>query len=205
MKTPQQIEEEIAQEILERGTIAFMNSDGTPTDEEREALAMSEARAYADDADPSAREVTVDDFLTGWRTADRMRPVPAPTDHVKEAIYDGAEFVCVTYPRNSYGAQVAWEHAHPEEREALAMSEARAYADDADPSAREVTVDDFLTGWRTADRMRPAPAEVHADGTVCEPTDAQVIAARDELQRHGYARASLFAMRSALIAAFKEV
>lgn len=35
-----------------------------------------------------------------------------------------------------------------------------------------------------------------------EPTDAQAIAARDELQRRGYGGASLFAMRAALRAAF---
>ena len=198
MKTPQQIEEEIAQEISERGTIAFMNRDGT--DEEREALAMSEARAYADDADPSAREVTVDDFLTGWRTADRMRPVPAPTDHVKEAIYDGAEFVCVTCPRNSYGAQVAWEHAHPDEREDLARAIYSKIAFKGGNDEHYESVRGYM--YHAADailaagRRRPAQTE---------PTDAQVIAARDELQRHGYARASLFAMRSALIAAFKEV
>lgn len=81
-----------------------------------------------------------------------------------------------------------------EEREALAMSEARVYADDADPSARMVTMDDFLTGWRTADRMRPAQGDYFEGfeegvtvgrGTPAqtEPTEAQVLAAMTDPNR----------------------
>lgn len=51
--------------------------------------------------------------------------------------------------------------AHPaEEREAQGWAEAEAYADDSDPSKRIETMDDFMTGWRTALRALSAhPAE----------------------------------------------
>lgn len=44
----------------------------TPTDEEREVQGWREAALYADDADAQ------DDFMTGWRTSDRLRRTAVP-------------------------------------------------------------------------------------------------------------------------------
>lgn len=44
----------------------------TPTDDEREAQGWREAALYAEDAESQ------DDFMTGWRTADRLRRSEVP-------------------------------------------------------------------------------------------------------------------------------
>ncbi|WP_025105159.1 hypothetical protein [Microbacterium paraoxydans] len=62
----------------------------TPTDDEREAQGWREAALYAEEADSQ------DDFMTGWRTADRTRSeVPEPsaegwsTEDRREALAEG--------------------------------------------------------------------------------------------------------------------
>ena len=80
----------------------------------------------------------------------------APTDHVKEEIY-GGETVCATCPRNSYGAQVAWEHAHPDEREDMIAWLMRDHGDDLSPLGRDYT-DAEIAGML----RRPAQEERHA-------------------------------------------
>ncbi|MFE2772273.1 hypothetical protein [Microbacterium resistens] len=44
-----------------------------PTEDEREAQGWREAELYAADTVPSQRAEVMDDFMTGWRTADRTR------------------------------------------------------------------------------------------------------------------------------------
>ena len=79
-----------------------------------------------------------------------------PTDHVKEEIY-GGETVCATCPRNSYGAQVAWEHAHPDEREDMIAWLMRDHGDDLSPLGRDYTAAEIAGMLR-----RPAQEERHA-------------------------------------------
>ncbi|WP_288870829.1 hypothetical protein [uncultured Microbacterium sp.] len=56
----------------------------TPIDDEREAQGWREAALYADDAESQ------DDFITGWRTADRLRrtevPEPSAEGRISRAI-----------------------------------------------------------------------------------------------------------------------
>ena len=77
-----------------------------------------------------------------------------------------------------YAARIAWCDQSQECREDLRQTSFLL----TEPDVK------VIDGFR-----RPAQAE---------PTDAQAIAARDELQRRGYGGASLFAMRAALRAAF---
>lgn len=64
-KTFEWLIQEAANDAAERLTAASAD--------DREALGWAEAEEYADDADPSTRMVTMDDFMTGWRTAERTR------------------------------------------------------------------------------------------------------------------------------------
>lgn len=48
-------------------------TDHTLTDEDREAQGWREAEEAIDDPDPKKRAEAADDFMTGWRTADRLR------------------------------------------------------------------------------------------------------------------------------------
>lgn len=41
---------------------------------------------------------------------------PEMPAHERVAIYDGNEHVCGTCPVNTYGEPVAWDQAHPKER-----------------------------------------------------------------------------------------
>lgn len=61
-------------------------------EEDREAEGWREAEAYADDQEPSRRAETADDFMTGWRTADRTRRAPAPTPDVRALIEDAKQW-----------------------------------------------------------------------------------------------------------------
>lgn len=61
-----------------------------PLADDRDQVAQSEAVLYAID-DMEAQE----DFLTGWRTADRMRRPSPPADDVREAVARAiADFLC---------------------------------------------------------------------------------------------------------------
>lgn len=50
-------------------------NDHTLIDQAREDQGYREAEEYAaDESDPVKRPRTIEDFMTGWRTADRTRP-----------------------------------------------------------------------------------------------------------------------------------
>ena len=83
MKTPQQIAEEIAQEISERGTIAFMNRDGAPhmPNEFRAEIARR-----AIEADRLQRPSTdaLEQALTEWNAAKLLNSVDEEYDAAQE-------------------------------------------------------------------------------------------------------------------------
>jgi len=66
------------------------HTPSTPTNDEREAQGWREAEAYADDHEPSKRMETADDFMAGWRTADRLRRTSVPEPSAVGCSYVGA-------------------------------------------------------------------------------------------------------------------
>ena len=122
-----------------------------------------------------------------------IEKVQAPTDHVKEEIY-GGETVCATCPRNIYGAQVAWEYAHPAQTEPPTIQF----------SARRIGKSQALIDSMLA-QANERGIRVEVVYPQAEPTDAQVQAAiqgRYAAFRQNVHATETHLMRAALKAAF---